>query len=127
MISEIKEGVKKILPSIEEMYNSKKNDVFAQIFKGPEGVKAFWEDMLNYPEVLWIGSGMYVPDRFPAFWTRKNIQQILADLARHVSSVLQGRNDAFSCTKDTLIKHYDNGTLEFDRQALFWQSPVLYL
>jgi len=67
-LNEIKDEISKLIPGIQEIYMSKKNDIFAQIFKGSEGVKAVWDDMLNYKEIYWIGSGLYVPDRFPAYW-----------------------------------------------------------
>jgi sugar-specific transcriptional regulator TrmB len=67
-LDSIKKEVEKIIPEVQEIFNSKKEETFAEIFKGPEGMKAVWDDMLNYPEIRWIASGMYVPNRFPAFW-----------------------------------------------------------
>lgn len=67
-LSDIKQEVSKLIPQIQEIYQSKKNELFAEIFKGPEGLKAVWDDMLNYDNIYWIGSGMYVPIGFPAYW-----------------------------------------------------------
>ncbi|MBR9704444.1 hypothetical protein GOV12_03475, partial [Candidatus Pacearchaeota archaeon] len=68
--------VSKVIPQIQEIYNSKKNDLFAEIFKGPEGMKAVWDDILNYDAIYWIGSGMYVPDKFPAYWNDWNKRRL---------------------------------------------------
>lgn len=66
------EGVKKeinsVLPEIKQVFNSKKEELKAEIFRGVEGMKAVWDDLINYNEIHWIGSGLYVPLRFPAFW-----------------------------------------------------------
>ena len=75
-LNDIKDEVTKVIPEIQSIYQSKKNDIFAEIFKGPEGVKAVWDDMLNYDAVYWIGSGMYVPDRFPAYWNDWNKRRL---------------------------------------------------
>ena len=75
-LNEIKQEVSEIIPQIQQIYQSKKNDIFAEIFKGPEGVKAVWDDMLNYDAIYWIGSGMYVPDRFPAYWRDWNKRRL---------------------------------------------------
>ncbi len=75
-LDNIKTEVENIIPEIKEMFNSKKEKTFSEIFKGPEGMKAVWDDMLNYKEIRWLASGMYVPNRFPAFfkdWNKRRI------------------------------------------------------
>lgn len=67
-LEEIKKEISTLIPEIQSFFNSKKDESFTEIFKGSEGMKAVWDDMLNYDTIYWIGSGMYVPDRFPAFW-----------------------------------------------------------
>lgn len=67
-LDEIKQEVNKILPEIKKEFGSKKEELKAEIFRGSEGMKAVWDDFLNYDVIYWIGSGMYVPLRFPAFW-----------------------------------------------------------
>ena len=64
----VKKDVKKIIPEMKKIFNSEKQELFAEIFKGPEGMKAVWDDILNYKDSYWLGSGYYVPDKFPAFW-----------------------------------------------------------
>jgi sugar-specific transcriptional regulator TrmB len=67
-LDEVKKEVSKIIPAMQEVFKSEKQELFAEIFKGAEGMKAVWDDLLNYDAIYWIGSGMYVPLRFPAFW-----------------------------------------------------------
>ena len=71
-----KQEIEKELPSIIEKYNFKKPDINAEIFRGIEGVKAVWEDMLNYKEVCWIGSGRYVPKRLPIWFSNYNRRRV---------------------------------------------------
>jgi HTH-type transcriptional regulator, sugar sensing transcriptional regulator len=75
-LNEIKIEVAKIMPNIKEIFKSKKQELFAEIFKGAEGLKAVWDDLLNYDAIYWIGSGLYVPDRFPAYWQDWNQRRI---------------------------------------------------
>jgi HTH-type transcriptional regulator, sugar sensing transcriptional regulator len=75
-LEEVKGEVSKIMPTMQEVFKSKKQEMFAQIFKGPEGLKAVWDDLLNYEAIYWIGSGLYVPKRFPAYWKEWNQRRI---------------------------------------------------
>ena len=61
-LNDIKSEVEKIVPTMKTIFNSDKQELFAEIFKGAEGLKAVWDDILNYKESYWIGSGVYVPD-----------------------------------------------------------------
>lgn len=75
-LDEVKSKLSKLMPQMQEIFKSKEEEMFAEIFKGPEGIKAVWDDMLNYDNIYWIGSGFYVPDRFPAFWEDWNRRRI---------------------------------------------------
>ena len=66
----------KIMPSIEEIYTSIRPKINSEVFRGADGIKAVWEDMLNYKEVFWIGSGRYVPKKFPHWFQRWNNRRI---------------------------------------------------
>ncbi|MBI2631943.1 helix-turn-helix domain-containing protein, partial [Candidatus Pacearchaeota archaeon] len=59
-LDEIKTEVMKIIPVMQDIFKSKKQKLFAELFKGAEGMKAVWDDLLNYDAIYWIGSGMYV-------------------------------------------------------------------
>jgi HTH-type transcriptional regulator, sugar sensing transcriptional regulator len=82
-LEEVKNEVVKIIPSMQEMFESKKEGVFAEIFKGPEGLKAVWDDLLNSTDIYWIGSGLYVPERFPAYWKDWNKRRIRRKVESH--------------------------------------------
>jgi sugar-specific transcriptional regulator TrmB len=76
ILDDVKNEVGKIMPSMQEVFQSKKQELFAEIFRGAEGMKAVWDDMLNYDAIYWIGSGLYVPQRFPAYWEDWNKRRI---------------------------------------------------
>ncbi len=76
-IDNTEKEISKILPQMIEKFNSEKMEINSEVFRGQEGIKAVWEDMLNYKEIRWIGSGNYVPNKFPAFfnnWNKKRIK-----------------------------------------------------
>lgn len=82
-LDDVKKEVTRIIPNMQALFKTKKESLFAEIFKGPEGVKAVWDDMLNYKSIYWIGSGMYVPDKFPAFWEDWNKKRIERKIKTH--------------------------------------------
>ena len=55
---------------------SSRPKINSEVFRGAEGIKAVWEDMLNYKEVYWIGSGRYMPKKFPHWFQRWNNRRI---------------------------------------------------
>lgn len=76
-LEDIKKDLEGELPSMIEKFNSKRVDINSEIFRGAEGIKAVWVDMLNSKEIYWIGSGRYVPKKFPLFfsnWNKKRIK-----------------------------------------------------
>jgi sugar-specific transcriptional regulator TrmB len=65
------------MPFLIEKFKAKRPEINAEVFRGWDGVKAVWEDMLNYKEVCWIGSGRYLPRKLPHFfqnWNRRRIR-----------------------------------------------------
>lgn len=75
-LDNIKKKIDSILPEILARFESKKSDIKAEVYRGIEGIKAVWEDTLNYKETYWIGSGRYVPRRFPDFFNNWNKRRI---------------------------------------------------
>ena len=76
-LDKTREEIEKEMHSIIERFNFKRPNINAEIYRGVEGVKAVWEDMLNYKEIYWIGSGRYVPKKFPTWfsnWNRRRIK-----------------------------------------------------
>lgn len=82
-LDEVKSQVSKLMPHMQEIFKSKEEEMFAEIFKGQEGIKSVWDDMLTTDAIYWIGSGMYVPDRFPAFWEDWNKRRIKKGIGSH--------------------------------------------
>src|SRR3989344_3423851 len=66
----------KIIPYIKEIYASSRPKINSEVFRGAEGIKTVWEDMLNYKEIYWIGSGRYVPKKFPDWFSNWNKRRI---------------------------------------------------
>jgi len=66
------DNFEKVLPTIEEIYKSSKPKINTENFRGKEGIKSVWNDMLDYPELRWIGSGNYVPKKLPEFFENWN-------------------------------------------------------
>ena len=72
VLDKIKEELVKEIPDMIKKFQSKKPDINAEIYKGKEGIKAVWEDMLNYKENYFIGSGRYAMKLMPDFWYNFN-------------------------------------------------------
>ncbi|MCK5630659.1 MAG: hypothetical protein KAI26_08615 [Nanoarchaeota archaeon] len=76
-LDKTKEELAKEIPALIEKFNFKKQHINAEVFRGKEGIKAVWEDMLNYKITYWIGAGRYVPKNLPYFfnnWNRRRIK-----------------------------------------------------
>jgi predicted transcriptional regulator len=76
-LKEIKKDLKRDLPSFIDEFNSRRSKINAEIYRGNEGVKAIWEEMLNYKNIYWIGSGRYIPKLLPDFfgsWNKRRIK-----------------------------------------------------
>jgi len=71
-ITNTEEEIKEMIPEMVKRYESSKIEISSEVFRGAEGIKAVWEDMLNYEEIRWIGSGNYVPIKLPIFFTNWN-------------------------------------------------------
>jgi len=77
-LSEVKKEAEKALPELNRTINSRRDEVYAEIFRGGEAMKTVFEDALNYPEIYWIGGGRFMPKQFPewfAYWTKKRIKK----------------------------------------------------
>ncbi len=79
-INKIKEEINVEMPTIFERYNSKKSKINAQIFRGINGVKAIYEDILNYKEHYFIGGGRYVMKNMPNYWNNFNLRRVQAKI-----------------------------------------------
>jgi len=69
--------IEKELPQLMKKFTSPKTKISSEVFSGPEGIKAAWNEMLDAKEIRWIGAGRYVPKMYPAFfaqWNKKRIK-----------------------------------------------------
>lgn len=85
-------GFEKMIPSIEETYNASKPKISIEVFRGKEGIKTIFEDMLNYKENYFIGGGYYIIDLLPTYWPQYNKRRIELgvkwyNLGRHETKV----------------------------------------
>jgi sugar-specific transcriptional regulator TrmB len=76
--NKIKEDLTKfesLMPDIQKIYEAEKPEIGLEAFRGIEGIKSIWEDMLNYKEIRWIGSGNYMPSQHPIFFKHWNTKR----------------------------------------------------
>lgn len=75
--------LKQKIPEIETLYNTSKPETKFEIFRGKEGMKTIFEDMLNYKNVYIIGGGFYLVNELPYFWPQYNERRIKAKSTWH--------------------------------------------
>lgn len=77
-LESLKSDLSHHLPELNSKYQFKRTAISAEVYRGEEGIKAVWEDMLNFKDTYWIGSGRYIPKRFPGWfanWNRRRIEK----------------------------------------------------
>jgi len=78
-LEQIKSELKQELPAMREVFQQTKPSLSAEVYRGAEGIKTIWQDMLNHKEVkeiFWFGSGGYVPRKLPTFWHHWNKKRL---------------------------------------------------
>ena len=75
-LKNIKGDIKKEIPQILELYDSQKQQIKAEVYRGKEGIKSIFEDMLNYKKNYFIGGGFYIMDLLPYYWPQYNKRRI---------------------------------------------------
>lgn len=75
-LEKTREKIKEKIPDMLQKFESKKPEIKAEIYRGKEGIKAVWEDMLNYKENYFVGSGRYAMKLMPDFWENWNKRRI---------------------------------------------------
>lgn len=74
------EKCEKMIPSMEEIYKSSKPKINIEIFRGKEGIKALFEDMLDYKENCFIGGRWYITKEMPVYWKHYDERRIKANV-----------------------------------------------
>ncbi|MBW2991183.1 hypothetical protein KY348_05780 [Candidatus Woesearchaeota archaeon] len=77
-LERIKEEVEKEIPVLTKKYEFKHIEIRAEVYRGLEGIKAVFEDILNYKKAHFIGGGGYIADKLPFFWSGYNKRRIKA-------------------------------------------------
>ncbi len=75
--------IEKLFPYMEGIYNSSKPKINIEVFRGKEGIKSVFEDMLNYKDNYFIGGRWYVVKEMPLFWANYNRRRITAGVKWH--------------------------------------------
>jgi HTH-type transcriptional regulator, sugar sensing transcriptional regulator len=75
--------LKQKIPEIETLYKTSKPETRFEIFRGKEGMKTIFEDMLNYKDIYVIGGGFYLVKELPHFWPQYNERRIKAKSIWH--------------------------------------------
>ncbi|MFH1053441.1 MAG: helix-turn-helix domain-containing protein [Candidatus Woesearchaeota archaeon] len=77
------DNFEKIVPQIENIYNSSKPAIRVEVFRGKEGIKAVFEDMLNFKNNYFIGGRWYVVKEMPHYWIHYDKRRIKAGVKWH--------------------------------------------
>jgi len=77
------ENFEKLIPKIEDAYKTSKPKVSFEIFRGKEGIKTVFEDMLNHKNIYVIGGGFYIVRELPYYWPHYNKRRIKKKVTWH--------------------------------------------
>jgi len=72
-----------LIPGIEDIYKTSKPKINLEVFRGKEGIKAVFEEMLNYKNNFFIGGGYYIMDLLPHYWPQYNKRRIKSGVKWH--------------------------------------------
>lgn len=79
-LNNLKEELQSEIPAIIQRFEAKKSKINAEIYRGINGVKAIYEDILNYKQHYFIGGGRYIMKSLPNFWENFNLRRIKAKI-----------------------------------------------
>ncbi len=87
-LEQTKKEVAKEIPSILEKFHQKSPEIKAEVYRGLEGMKAVWDDMLRSKAIYWIGAGRYMPKQYSHYfnqWNKKraHLKIKIYNLLRH--------------------------------------------
>ncbi|HLD89235.1 MAG TPA: helix-turn-helix domain-containing protein [Candidatus Nanoarchaeia archaeon] len=87
------ENLEQSIPKIEDAYKTSKPKVGFEIFRGKEGIKTVFEDMLNHKDIYAIGGGFYIVKELPYYWPHYNKRRIKKKVIWHnlVRNELRGK------------------------------------
>jgi len=85
--------LKNKIPKIEETISLAKPNTKFEIFKGKEGIKTIFEDMLKHKNIYIIGGGFYLVKELPHYWPQYNERRIKAKCTWHNLVINELRNN----------------------------------
>ena len=67
-IEDQEKEIKQVLPDLTKIFNEKKSDIRAEVFRGNEAMKAIFNEILEYDASYWIGGNSGVEDINLKYW-----------------------------------------------------------
>ena len=77
------ESFERLIPKIEDAYKISKPKVGFEIFRGKEGIKTVFEEMLNHKNIYAIGGGFYIVKELPYYWPHYNNRRVKKKVIWH--------------------------------------------
>lgn len=75
-LEQTKQEVIQQLPKLVQRFAQQQLDIRAEVYRGTEGIKSVFEDMLNYREGFFIGGGGYIANKLPFYWKHYNKRRL---------------------------------------------------
>jgi sugar-specific transcriptional regulator TrmB len=78
-----KHAVEAQLPTLLAQFSAVQPSINAEVYRGAEGMKAAWDDMLTGKDIHWIGAGRYMPKQYPHYFANWNKQRVKKKIKIH--------------------------------------------
>lgn len=106
-IDEAKREVEKELPRLIKTYEGKKEEIKVQIYRGKEGMKALYEEMLNYKDNYFIGANWGVKKYLGNFWDKWNARRIERKVTWHDILIPQPLDRSLTPYQKEKLQYYE--------------------
>jgi sugar-specific transcriptional regulator TrmB len=106
-LDESKKAVELELPSLIKNYESNKDEIKVQIYRGKEGIKAMYEEMLEYSDNFFIGANWGVKKYLGNFWDRWNARRIENKVTWHDILIPQPLDSTLTPYTKEKLKYYE--------------------
>ncbi|MDO8553834.1 MAG: helix-turn-helix domain-containing protein [Candidatus Micrarchaeota archaeon] len=106
-IEDAKKEVEKELPQLLNIYQSNKEEIHVEIYRGKEGIKTIYEDMLNYKDNYFIGANWGVKKYLGNFWDKWNERRVGRKVTWHDILIPQPLDSSSTPSKKEKLKYYE--------------------
>ncbi len=106
-IEETKKEVQNELPKLLNIYEGNKEEIKVQIYRGKEGMKAMYEEMLNYKDNYFIGANWGVKRYLGNFWDKWNARRIEKKVTWHDILLSEPLDKSLTPNSKTKLKYYE--------------------